>query len=74
MSVGSYFHVSGVRTHELKEAATSNGLSEPHPWPDFKEVRFAEFSHQLFAVFLRNYHSCIYYWEKGYDVESAGFL
>ena len=37
-------------------------------------MRFAEFSHQLFAVFLRNYHSCIYYWEKGNDVESAGFL
>ena len=74
VSVGSYFHVSGVQTHALKEAATSNGLSEPLHWPDFKEVRFAEFSHQLFAVFLQNYRSCIYYWEKGYDVESAGFL
>ena len=73
VSIGSYFHVSGVRTHELKEAAASNGLSEPLHWPDFKEVRFAEFSHQLFAVFLRNYRSCIYYWEKGNDVESAGF-
>jgi len=26
VAVGSYFHVSGVRTHELKEAAVSNGL------------------------------------------------
>ena len=66
--------MSGVRTHELKEAATSSGLSEPLHWPDFKEVCFAEFSHQLFAVFLRNYRSCIWYWEKGHDVESAGFL
>ena len=74
VSVGSYFHVSGVRTHQLKEAASSSGLAEPLHWPDFKEVRFAEFSHQLFAVFLRNYRSCICYWEKGYDVESAGFL
>ena len=74
VSIGSYFHVSGVRTRELKEAAASNGLSEPLHWPVFKEVRFAEFSHQLFAVFLRNYRSCIYYWEKGNDVESAGFL
>ena len=74
VSVGSYFHVSGVQTHELKEAATSSGLSEPLHWPDFKEMRFAEFSHQLFAVFLRNYRSCICYWEKGHDVESAGFL
>ena len=74
VSIGSYFHVSRVRTHELKEAAASKGLSEPLHWPDFKEVRFAEFSHQLFAVFLRNYRSCIYYREKGNDAESAGFL
>jgi len=38
VAVGSYFHVSGVRTHELKEAV-SNGLSQPLHWPDFKEVR-----------------------------------
>ena len=49
VSVGSYFHVSGVRTHELKETAKIN---DPLHWPDFKEVRFAEFSHHLFAVFL----------------------
>ena len=60
--------------HELKEAAVSNGLSEPLPWPDFKEVLFAEFSHHLFAVFLRNYRSCICYWEKGNGQESGGFL
>ena len=74
VAVGSYFHVSGVRTHELKEAAVSNGLSEPLHWPDFKEVRFAEFSHHLFDVFLRNYRGCICYWEKGNDQESIGFL
>ena len=74
VSIGSYFHVSGVRTRELKEAAASNGLSEPLHWPVFKEVRFAEFSHQLFAVFLRNYRSCIYYWEKGNDVARISWI
>ena len=74
VSVGSYFHVSGVRTHGLKETAKASGLSEPLHWPDFKEVRFAEFTHQLFAVFLRNYRSCICYWENRYDTESDGFL
>ena len=59
VSIGSYFHVSGVRTHDLKATAESNGLPEPLHWPDFKEVRFAEFSHHLFAVFLRNYRSCM---------------
>ena len=61
VNAGSYFHVSGVRTHELRETSTSSGLSEPLHWPDFKEVCFAEFSHQLFAVFLHNYCSCICY-------------
>ena len=42
-------------------------------WPSFKEVRFAEFSHHLFAVFLRNYRCCMSYWEKEND-ESTGFL
>ena len=74
VSVGSNFHVSGVKTHELKETAKINDLPEPLHWPDFKEVRFAEFSHNLFAVFLRNYRCCIKYWEKGVDVESTGFL
>jgi len=59
VNVGSYFHVSGVRTHELKEAAKASGLSELLQWPDFKEVRFAEFTHQLLPVFLRNYCCCI---------------
>ena len=36
VSVGSYFHVSGVRNHELKEEAKASGLSEPLHWPDFK--------------------------------------
>ena len=35
ISVGSYFHVSGVRTHQLKEAASSSGITEPLHWPDF---------------------------------------
>ena len=74
VSIGSYFHVSGVRTHDLKATAESNGLPEPLHWPDFKEVRFAEFSHHLFAVFLRNYRSCMSYWEKGNDDKSKGFL
>ena len=43
VSVGSYFHVSGVQRHGLKEAAASSGLSEPLHWPDFKGVHFADF-------------------------------
>ena len=39
VSVGSYFHVSEVQTHGLKEAAEASGLSEPLHWPDFKGVR-----------------------------------
>ena len=39
-----------------------------------KEVRFANFSHYLFAVFLCNYHSCISYWVKGNDDESKRFV
>lgn len=74
VSVGSYFHVSGVRTHDLKAITESNGLPAPLHWPDFKEVRFAEFSHHLFAVFLRNFRGCICYWEKDGSDESKGFL
>ena len=74
MSVGSYFHVSGVQTHESRETVTSSGLLEPLHLPDFKEVHFAKFSLELLAIFLHNYCSCIYYWEKDNDVESAGFL
>ena len=59
----SYFHVSDVRTHDLKEIAKTNGLGEPLHWPDYKEAWFAEFSHHLFAVFPRNYRCCIKYWE-----------
>ena len=70
----SYFYVSDVRTHDLKEIAKTNGLGEPLHWPDYKEVRFAEFSHHLFAVFLRNYRCYIKYCEKQNDVESLGFL
>ena len=44
VSVGRYFHVFSVQTHDLKATAELNGLSEPLHWPDFKEVRFAEFS------------------------------
>ena len=74
VSVGSYFRVSGVRTQDLKATAISNGLPEPLRWPSFKEVRFAKFSHHLFAVFLRNYRCCMSYWEKENDDESMGFL
>ena len=73
VSVGNYFHVSGVQTQDLKTTAESNGLPEPLHWPSFKKVRFAAFSHHLFAVFLRDYHCCISYWEKGND-ESLGFF
>ena len=52
VSVGSYFHVSGVQTHGLKEAAEASGLSEPLHWPDFKEVRLPNL--------LINYLQCYY--------------
>ena len=59
VSIGRYFYVSGVRTHNVYSR-----VKWTLHWPDLKEVRFAEFSHHLFAVFLHNYRSCIYYWEK----------
>ena len=38
VSVGSYFHVSGVRTRDLKEVAKTNGLCDPLHWPNFNSL------------------------------------
>ena len=61
VSVGSYFHVSGVKTQRFERDCQNNGLDEPLLWPEYKEVQFAEFSHHMFAVFLQNYQCCIKY-------------
>ena len=54
VSVGSYFHVSGVRTHDLKATAESNGLPEPLHWPDSTRQLYKLFMH--ISSYL---HSCV---------------
>lgn len=60
----SYFRKSGKRTHKLKEIATENEFSRPLRYPAYFEVRWSEFTFNLFYVILRNWRSSIKYFDS----------
>lgn len=63
-SVATFFRTSGVHACELQGTAQEcfPQITLLH-FPQFKEVRFAEFTANLLRAFVRNIPICLHYWK-----------
>ena len=63
-SVATFFRTSGVHARELQGTAQERfpQITLLH-FPQFKEVRFAEFPANLLRAFVRNIPICLHYWK-----------
>jgi hypothetical protein len=71
-SISTFFHASGVRTHELTDAAKAEGccvLALPRVF----EVHWTEFTSFL-EVVLRSWRALVAYFKKSKEKEAAGYL
>lgn len=59
----AYFRKSGKRTHELRKIAAINNLPRPLRYPAYFEVRWSEFTFNLFYAVLRNWRASVQYFE-----------
>ena len=72
-SISTFFHVSGIRTRELSDAANAEGrcvLSLPRVF----DVRWTEFTSLLIEVVLRSWCALVKYFKKSNEKEATGFL
>lgn len=60
----AYFRKSGSRTKKLKAIAAANNFNKPLRYPVYFEVRWSEFTFNLFNAVLRNWRSTIKYFES----------
>lgn len=59
-SISSYFHHSGLRTKELKLLAKEKQLNLAS-FPSYYEVRWTEFTANLFNAILKSWHALVLY-------------
>lgn len=69
-SVSSYFHQSGEKTRQLAAIASEKNLNVPLHFPEYFEIRWIEFIHNMFYVFLRNWNSVMWHFKSRNE---AGF-
>lgn len=62
--LAAHFRKSGKRTKSLKLIAAANNFNRPLRYPAYFEVRWSEFTHNLFNAVLRNWRSSIKYFES----------
>lgn len=64
-ALSTFYRVSAVRVKDLNSAAsTCVPPIQPQHWPQYKEVRMVEFTHQLLRVFAHNIRACFVHWKK----------
>lgn len=71
-AIASYFHTSGIRAAGLKKIANENGL-KILTMPKVFEIRWTEFTHQLFKAILKNWNAIILYFDQYPDAQNSGF-
>lgn len=63
-NISTHFHVSGNWTKTLNSIAAANTLAAPLHYPKYFEVRWSEFTFNLFHVILRNWRASIAYFRS----------
>lgn len=71
-TISSHFHVSAMRTNELKFIAASEGTGLLN-LPRFYEVRWAEFTSNLLTAVLVSWNTLVIYFSKQTDAADKGF-
>lgn len=61
--ISSYFYQSGLRTKELKDITNNGGISFTQ-LPKYFEVRWTEFTYNLFLGNLKNWGILVKYLKK----------
>ena len=73
-SISTYFHTSGIRTRERKEAAEEHDLTVKM-YPEYFAIRFTEFLYELIDSHLASWNATVLYFKKHLtDHEACGYL
>lgn len=73
-SISSYFHSSAVRTSELQEVASQNGI-KLYSLPKIFEIRWTQFSFTLLRNTLMSWNALvIYFQQNGENATCSGYL
>lgn len=67
-SIASHFHQSGERTRRLEAIAKEKNLNTPLHYPQYFEIRWTEFTHNLIYVFLQNWNAMIWYFKSAKEI------
>ena len=73
-SLSTYFHTSGVRTRE-RQAIENEYKLTVRRYPEYFQIRFTEFLHELADSHLASWNATILYFDKNVqESEARGFL
>ena len=72
VSMSSFFHMSGLRSRELREIAKSDSL-QLRELPKLFEVRWSGFNSSLLESFLVSWRALVNYFKTGTDQSSQGY-
>lgn len=71
--LSTHFHTSGERTHKLHTVAIKNKLTEPLRYLNYFEVRWTQYTFDLFSVTLRNWRAAMLYFIEEREIGLSNF-